>query len=246
MSKALIAYQDRLAGARQRLKERAQLRVLMGPEADPELLHAFLIQWAALSVQLQEPAEHFLVEASRRCAGLGEHGLSLRLLQIASEAIERYRLLADDTRTLAQLWNGRRLPPLDLTYLLTQPQTPSMKRLHAGYEALVNGPEPWALLAARYEAEAMLGSIAAQVTAQAERLLGADVRPCLRSVEALANFTERGSLDKTMVAFLEASPARVERMSEVGERTLQIYADFLVECCVAATNLSTWRDREHG
>jgi hypothetical protein len=49
----------------------------MGADATPELLHAFLIQWAALSVQVQEPAERFLVEASRRCSEVGEHRLAL-------------------------------------------------------------------------------------------------------------------------------------------------------------------------
>ena len=245
MSVPLHTYQDRLAGARQRLKDRQELRILMGPEVSPALLHAFLIQWASLTMQLQEPAERFLVEASRRCAEVGEHRLSLSLLQIASEAIERYRIVADDTRRLAQLWNAGRLPHINLTELLTQPPTPSMKRFHARQQSQVDGPRPWTQLAAVYEADATLGSVAERVSAQAERLLGADVRSCLRSLDALANFQERGSLSRTMIAFLDANPERVDRMVETGESTLGIYVEFLGECCVAAANLASHHDSHH-
>jgi hypothetical protein len=244
MSIPLHTYQERLAGARRSLKDRQELRILMAAEVSPVLLHAFLIQWAALSMQLQEPAERFLVEASRRCAEVGEHRLSLMLLQIASEAIERYRLVADDTRRLAQLWNARRLPHINLTELLTQSSTTSMKRLHASQQSQVDGPRPWTHIAAVYEAEATLGSVAERVSAQAERLLGTDVRNCLRSLDALANFQERGSLGRTMVEFLDANPDRVGRMVETGEHTLEIYVDFLAECCVAAANLESHHEHQ--
>ncbi|KIG15146.1 hypothetical protein DB30_05846 [Enhygromyxa salina] len=243
MSTPLDTYQDRLAGARQGLKNRQELRILMAAEVSPALLHAFLIQWAALTMQLQEPAERFLVEASRRCAEVGEHKLSLSLLQIAGEAIERYRMVADDTRRLAQLWNARRLPHINLTDLLTQSATTSMRRFHESQQLQVDGPRPWTQLAAVYEADATLGSLAGRVTAQAECLLGADVRSCLRSLDALANFEERGSLSRTMVEFLDANPERVDRMAEAGERTLDLYMDFLRECCIAAANLSLHHDR---
>jgi hypothetical protein len=245
MSTPLDTYQDRLAGARQCLKDRHELRVLMSAEVSPALLHAFLIQWAALTMQLQEPAERFLVEASRRCAEVGEHRLSLSLLQIAGEAIERYRLVADDTRRLAQLWNARRLPHMNLTDLLTQAATPSMKRFHARQQSQVEGPRPWTQLAAVYEADATLGSVAGRVTAQAERLLGADVRSCLSSLDALAHFQERGTLSRTMVEFLRANPERVDHMAEAGEATLEIYMDFLRECCIAAANLASHHERHH-
>src|SRR5262249_41121512 len=143
MSTALHAYENQIARARRHLKDRPQLKHLMGSDATPELLHAFLIQWAALSVQLQEPVERFLVEASRRCSAVGEHRLSLTLLHIASEAIDRYRLVAHDTRTLAQLWNSRREPTINLTWLLTQPPTGAMQRLHAHHQSLVASPQPW-------------------------------------------------------------------------------------------------------
>ena len=74
MSVPLHTYQDRLAGARQRLKDRQELRILMGPEVSPALLHAFLIEWASLTMQLQEPAERFLVAASRRCVACAVAG----------------------------------------------------------------------------------------------------------------------------------------------------------------------------
>jgi hypothetical protein len=237
MSTVLHAYESRLGRARRRVKDRPELRRLMEADATAELLHTFLIQWAALSVQVQEPAERFLVEASRRCSEVGEHRLALTFLQIAGEAIDRYRLVANDTRTLAQLWNAKREPTMELTYLLTQPSTPAMQRLHAHHQALVSSSQPWMQLAAIYEADAMLGTVVERVTTQARRLLGEEVRSCLRSLDAIAHFGERSSLAPTMIAFLEANPERVDPMIATAERTLEIYAEFLIECC--ATDLSS-------
>jgi hypothetical protein len=253
MSIALTEYENRLARARRRIKDRPELQHLMSSDATPELLHAFLIQWAALSVQLQEPAERFMVEASRRCSGVGEHRLALIFLQIAGEAIERYRLVANDTRTLAQLWNRRYVqaghqsnrgqPTIELTHLLTQPATSAMKRLHAHHQALVSGPQPWLQLAAIYEADAMLGTVVERVTQQAQRLLGEEVRSCLRSLDAIAHFGERSSLAPTMIAFLDKNPERVDPLVATAERTLEIYGEFLLECCAVASDLSFWPDR---
>lgn len=238
MSDALHAYEDQIAAARGRLKERAELRGLVGADTEAVVLHAFLIEWASLSIQLQEPAERFLVEGSRRCSEVGEHRLSITMLQIASEAIDRYRLVADDTRRLAQLWNGRRRSLLNLTNLLTQSPTPSMRRLHNYSQSLVAGPQPWAQLAVIYETDAMLGSVVERVVGQARRLLGDDVDSCLSSLDAIANFSERGTLGRTMVAFLDANPERVDRMVETGCHTLEIYGDFLQECYDAASHLT--------
>jgi hypothetical protein len=249
LNSPLNEYQGRLARARRRIKDRPELQRLMSADAKAELLHAFLIQWAALSVQLQEPAERFMVEASRRCSEVGEHRLALAFLQIAGEAIDRYRLVANDTRTLAQLWNRRYAgqpgqseptiePTIELTQLLTQPSTSAMKQLHAHHQGLVSSSQPWLQLAAIYEADAMLGTVVERVTQQARRLLGDEVRGCLRSLDAIAHFGERSSLAPTMIAFLDTNPERVDPMAATAERTLEIYGEFLIECCVVASNSS--------
>jgi hypothetical protein len=118
-----------------------------------------------------------------------------------------------------------------------------MKRLHDHHQSLVAGPQPWMQLAAIYEADAMLGTVVERVTGQARRLLGEEVRSCLRSLDAIAHFGERSSLAPTMVAFLDTNPERVDPMVATAERTLEIYGDFLIECCATATDLSFWPDR---
>lgn len=237
MSTTLVSYEDSLVGSRQRLKDQPQLRLMMGADAEPQHLHAFLVQWAALTIQVQEPAERLLVAASRRCSEVGEHRLSLALLQIASEAIERYRLVADDTRRLAQLWNQRWPVHLNMTELLTQPPSRATKRLHGYQLELIEGPQPWTQLAVVYEIEAALAAVAQRVRDHAETLLGADVRGCLRSLESIAHFAVRGSLRRAMITFLDAGPERVEPMAAAGEHCSGIYLDFLVECCVAGSAL---------
>ena len=242
MQSALQTYAEHLGDSRRRLKVQPELRLLMDSGADPQRLHAFLLQWAALSIQAQEPAERYLVSASRRCAEIGEQALSLALLRIASEAIERYRLIADDTRRLTELWNRTWTSHINLTDLLTQPASPTTKRLHGLQAAIVDGPQPWTLLALIYEIEAVLATVARRVGDQAEELLGADVRACLRSLDAIEHFAERGSLRRAMVDFLDGDDSRVTAMVEVGDRGSELYLDFLVECCDAAANLARRRD----
>ncbi|MFO7568074.1 MAG: hypothetical protein R6X02_35865 [Enhygromyxa sp.] len=240
---ALHAYTAELEPARQRQREREELRRLITLEADPGPLHAFLIQWASLSVQLHEPVEQFLAEASRRCASLGESSLALKLLHVALEEIDLYRLLAEDTRALAQLWNDRRLPHLDMTSLLTQPATPAIRRSHAHQREIVLGPSPWALLASVFEVHALLASLAERILQRATRVLGEEVRPGLRTLRMLGERRAR-SVDRAMEALLSASPERQPVMVAVAEQTLEFYGEFLRECCVAGFNLSSWQARQ--
>src|SRR5690554_5137993 len=158
MNTALDAYEAALEAARQRVEDRSDLRRLMAQGAEARELHAFLIQWASLSVQLHDPAEQHLAEASRRCAELGEPKLALTLLHIAINAVDVYRTLADDTRSLAQLWNARRLPHLDMTSLLTQPPAPAIRRCHEFHRQIVFGADPWAQLASVFEVQAILSA----------------------------------------------------------------------------------------
>lgn len=248
MLPALHAYEVEIAAARERLEQRDELRGLVDPDSNPNhwsaFWHAFLIQWASRSVQLHEPTEQFLAEASRRCAELGESKLALTLLHIAVDAIDVYRLLADDTRALAQLWNARRLPHLDMTSLLTQPATPAIRRCHEHHRQLLLGSDPWAELASVFEVQALLASVADRVVAHASALLGDEVRRGLCSLRTLARHGD-SSLTHAMAGFLTAHPERLEVMVAAGTATLDHYADFLLECCVAGFNLASWQARQH-
>lgn len=239
MTNALHAYEAELEPARGDIRE--QLTTL---GAEPGLLHAFLIQWAALSVQLHEPLEQFLAEASRRCAALGKTTLALKLLHIAVHAIDLYRLLADDTRALAQLWNGRRLPHLDLTSLLTQPATQVIRGSHEHQRRMVLGAEPWAELALVFELQSVIASIADKMLEQAARVLGEEVRPGLRTLWLLGQRSIT-TVDDAMTTFLAAHPEHHEVMVATGLETIELYREFLLECRVAAFNLSSWQARQH-
>lgn len=242
---ALHVYEVSIAGARQRLEDRAVLRELLAEGGEDGLFHAFLIQWASLSVQLHEPVEQYLAEASRRCALLGEHALALPLLHVAIDAIEFYRLLAEDTRSLARLWNQRRLPYLNMTSLLTQPPTPAIRRYHDFHRQVVSGADPWTELASVFEVQAMLGAVSERVLGHAARLLGQPAYAALRSLQSLAQHSHSSSLTTAMANFLGAKPERHERMLAVGTQTLDLYGEFLSECCVAGSNLASWPARQH-
>lgn len=236
---SLHAYTCRIEPARRRLRQRPHVRAIVDADRDTRLLHAFLIQWSALSVQLKEPVERFLAAASRRCAELSEHELARGLLRIASDAIERYRCVADDTRVLVELWNRRQGPRIDLTYLLTQPGPPSLAKTFAFHEQLLTGCHPWAELAAIYEVEAMLASFAPQLARLAEAVVGSPPQPGLSSVAVPRVSGTR----RAMADHLARHPDQLERMVVTGERALELYAEFLGDCQGAACHLAAWRER---
>jgi hypothetical protein len=120
-----------------------------------------------------------------------------------------------------------------------------MLRLHDHHAQLVASVQPWAQLAAVYEADAMLGSVVERVVGQAQRLLGDRVRPCLRSLDAIAHFDECSTLARTMVGFLDNNPERLDALAETAVRTLDIYGDFLIECHATASQLCNWPNRRH-
>ncbi len=238
MTTALSAYEAALTPIRRELEQREVLQRLLADDAEAGRVFALLLQWASRSVQLHEPAEQYLAEASRRCAELGEPKLALTMLHIAVDAIDVYRLLADDTRALAQLWNARGRPRVELTSLLTQPASATVRRLHEFHRALVLGPDPWAELAAVFEIQALLAGLADRVIARASALLGDEVRPGLCTLRTLARQGD-SSLTRAMAGFLAANPTDYEIFVDAGTRALELYAEFLHECEVASAQLGS-------
>ncbi|MFV8749139.1 hypothetical protein ACNOYE_01165 [Nannocystaceae bacterium ST9] len=236
----------RLAPARCRLVGRDAVQALIDPDADPALVHGFMVQFAALSVQLQEPAEQFLVAASQRCEELGERGLARALLRLAADAIDHYRLFADDARVLALQWNARQQPELDLTGLLIQPNTPAMRRIFALHGQMILGDEPWTELALVCEIEALIAAVAPLLVLHAERCLGSGIRAGMRSVVGLAIAGDRGRARATMAMLLADHPGRLPAIVRASERMLDHYGEFLDDCMVAAVNLAQWRALAHG
>lgn len=220
--------------------------MLFERSGDPRLVHGLLMQWSALSVQLQEPCERLLVSASHRCGRVDEHPLAMSLLYLASEAIDRYRIIADDARLLTQLWNQRHEPHLDHTALLTQPSPESVRRLLAFFDALVASDEPWAVLAAIHELDAMVVAVAPLIVGQVEGLLGDEYLSALRTLASVSDLDQQPRTQQTLDRFLERFPARLDPMVAAGSRTLDLYANFLADCSVAALNLAGWRRQAHG
>ncbi len=236
---------DQLAPARQRLAEHEAARALLDPAVDPALVLGFMIQFAALSVQLQEPAEQYLVAASQRCEEIGERRLASSLLRLAADAIEHYRLLADDARILALDWNARRWPELDLTSLLTQPPTASMRRISGLHTRILTGDEPWTELALVCEIQAQIASLVPGFVAHAERKLGPSIRAGMRSLDSIALAGRSGRARATMALLLAEEPGRKPMIVRISEQMLACCGEFLDECMVAAVNLARWRQLTH-
>lgn len=234
---------ESLADARFALAEREAVAHLLAPEVDPTLLLGFMVEFAALSVQLQEPVEQFLVAASGRCEQLGERKAARELLRLAHDAIERYADFADDTRALTLRWNAAHQPELDLTGLLTQPNTRAMRRLFALHNQLVTSDEPWAELALICELESMTAAVAPLLVLHAERRLGADIRSGMRGVIGTAVAGDRGRARTCLAQLFVDDPARLATIVHTSERLLELYGDFLDDCMVAALNLARWRER---
>jgi hypothetical protein len=235
-----------LAPARCRLADRDAVQTLIDPATEPALLLGFMVQFAALSMQLQEPAEQFLVAASQGCEALGERRLARSLLRLAADAIDHYRLFADDARVLALQWNAREQPELDLTRLLTQPNTRAMQRIFVLHGQIVGSDEPWAELAMICEIEAMMAAAAPLFVLHAERQLGSGVRAGMRSMVGLATAGDRGRARATLAELLVEHPERLPTIVRASERMLGHYGEFLDECMATAINLANWRQLAHG
>lgn len=242
----LEVLRNELAPTRCRLAQSEAVQALLDPNADPALMLGFMVQFAALCVQLQEPAEQFLVAASQRCEELGERRLARSLLRLAGDAIDHYRLFADDARVLALRWNARQRPELELTGLLTQPCTPAMQRIFALHAEQIASDQPWAELALVCEIEAMIAAAAPLFVLLAERRLGSDIRGGMRSVVSLAMAGDRGRARMTLAELLAEHPERLPTIVHTSERMLGLYAEFLDDCMVAAVNLAHWRQLAHG
>jgi hypothetical protein len=242
----LDALHRAMTPARQRLADRPAVQALIDPDVEPVLVLGFMVQFAALSVQLQEPAEQFLVTASQRCEEMGERRLALSLLRLAADAIDHYRLFADDARVLALQWNAHQQPELDLTWLLTQPSTRAMRKIFALHGHMAGGDEPWAELAMVCEIEALIAAAAPLLVLHAERLLGSGIRAGMRSMAGLAIAGDRGRARATLAELLVAHPERLPKIVDASERMLVHYGEFIDDCMVAAVNLANWRQLAHG
>src|SRR5690606_37769897 len=119
----------------------------------------------------------------------------------------------------------------------------AIRRTHELQRQLVIGSEPWAQLGAVFETHALLASVAEPSLEQASRVLGDDVRPGLRTLRLLGQ-RRNSLLEDAMAALLTSNPERHSVLVTVGEQTLDLYGEFLVECCVAGFNLASWQARQ--
>ena len=233
MERAADTYMSHLAVQRTRVTSRPLLHQLLEPgdeAVDPKLAHAFVLQWTALSMHCQEHGERYAIEASHRCREVGERALSQTMLDLAGEAIDRYRRIADDSRISTQRWNERHEPHVDHTMLLMRRPPDSVLRLFSHLERLLAGPRPWTYLAALVEIEACAAALTR---------IAPELQDELRS-------TERGRPGQAMAdmtALLDHKPERLAPLLEAANATLERIGDILDDCVIAAANLASRRDR---
>ncbi|NVB40734.1 hypothetical protein G6O69_23040 [Pseudenhygromyxa sp. WMMC2535] len=221
--------------------ERAEIAPLLQPGVDPARLHAFSLQWSALSLKLLEESERFLLEGSYRCQAVREYQLGRDMLTLARGSIPRYRRLADHARDLVEQWNERRSVQIGHTQLLTQQTPPSLLRLLQRRRSLLESDAPWTFLAAIHEVDALLTLLGPLLLQRAEE---AQLQPGVRLYTDVVAMSEARTAE-ILDSFLRASPHRVDTLLAAGEDVLNNYADFLAECAIAALNLATARSH-HG
>ncbi len=224
-----------MTDARARVYALPVLSKVFTPEAHPTLAHAYLVQWASLSVQLQEQSERLYVEAGRSCLAAGEQHMAKIMLALAAEAIERYRHIADDARRLVELWNQRQALHLNHTYLLIQPTPDTIVRLVESSEGLISEGRAWALIASQYELDRLYISAGNTLLKFADTLLGPELVSKLQSPRWMAQ--GKGHSRAALAWVLEHHPSRAGTMIEAGTHLLHEYTEFLSTCAVAALNL---------
>lgn len=229
-------YEPLVAEGRGMLEEHPTMVALLDPRLDPEVLERFLIQFCAKGVQMTEPVEGWIRRAGERTQALGLERVGQLLIQHAKHEAGHHRLLMADARSLAQGWNARHRPPVDVEALLASPVTPAIEKYVALHESTIASDMPFGQVAIELEIERMSTTFGPRQIALCKELLGPEI------MQRLSFIQEHVDLDvghtaynrRLMGTLLEERPEAAPRLARLGVQALLAYIEFFGECLAAA------------
>lgn len=238
---ALAAYEARLQSHRDSFARGPALSLLGGTARAPDLLHLFLIHFAAYGIEMTRPVEGWIRRAGERCCETGFADLGEALVSHAAHEAGHENLMIADLWSLAERWNERAARRIDPIALAAANVPDSVRQYHALHDDVAAGDAPFAQVAIEYEIEALSVRHGPALAASADGLLAGpggesgngDGRSFLR--EHIALDTAHTDFNRRQIARLLAGrPDCLEPLAEAGARALDIYGRFVADCLRAA------------
>ncbi len=229
-------YQPLVEEARQAYVSTDTYQQATNPNADPEFLDRFLIEFCALGVHMTEPVDRWIRGAGQRCRELGLSELGEALERHAEHEAGHHLMMINDTRTLVELWNRSGRQPLDADELLARPPSPGSKRYIDLHERTIASDAPWGQLAIEYEIERLSVVAGPPLMQNVAAVCGED------RIDALSFLTDHIALDQAHTVFnrkqlnqlLAERPDAAESLGAAGSAALDVHGAFLADCAVAA------------
>lgn len=200
---------------------------------DPDRLFAFLLHFCALGYQMTRPVEDWISRAGQRCRERGWHELGAALERHAHHEAGHERMMAEDTRTLARLWQERTGDEaVDPEVLLALPPSQGVERYVRLHEGIIAGEWPCAQLAIELEIERLSVSHGPALLKRCHEVLGAEA---LSSLSFLGHHVELDLghtrfNERQLQAFLALHPGALRPMQMAGRAALAAYGAFLGDC----------------
>lgn len=234
-----LEYERRIEPARQRFAANPTLAELTAADIDPFLLELFLLNFAAMGVQMTEPVEGWIRRAAQRCAELGDPVLAQALQGHAAAEAGHHLMMIHDTHALVARINARHSCRLDAGELLEAPPCPGAAHYIRVHERVIGGPVPFGQVALEYEIEMLPLRYGPTMLSAWVACLGREILECLSFI------TEHIELDvghtkfnaRQLEQLLERNAAVLPTLVEDGEEVLEAYGIFLTDCLKGAARM---------
>ncbi|MCK6597504.1 MAG: hypothetical protein L6Q37_04005, partial [Bdellovibrionaceae bacterium] len=200
-------------------------------ESDPKKLHAFLLVWTAMSIQMTERVEDWIKRAGENCTNKNFTEVGEKLQYHSKQEADHDKMLVTDVNFLIEKWNkvyNDTLTLNDLFKIGTLPETQYYVDLH---ENVINSQHPYCQTAIEFEIERISVVYGPRMIDNLLFILGDDFEP------GISFLAEHVLLDQGHTKFnidlMEkclAAKASLSEMVKTGSDALTIYAGFLNHC----------------
>jgi hypothetical protein len=198
--------------------------------SDPVLPELFMIYWTVLSAGLTGPIPHYLRSAGEKCREKGLPEMAEFFFEHCEEEDGHDGWAKKDTEKLVVRWNKRHPQlVLDTEELLSQKDSPAVKRYHEMHEKFIFGEAPYGELAIDVEIELITVKYGPKFLLKCIAKMGPGIIFDMSFLREHVRF-DFGHTDKNFDVIhrlLEQHPEFLEHLVDAGRGGLETYAGFL-------------------
>lgn len=233
---ALSLYEARLQPHRDIFANAPAFAFLGGAVRETEILHLFLLHYAAFGIEMTRPVEGWIRRAGEKCHATGLTEIGKGLMSHAAHEAGHEKLMIADVWALAERWNAHHAHRIDPIALARDGLPQSVRDYHALHDALTAGDAAFAQIAVEYEIEALSVRHGPALVASADGLLGGSgAEGCSFLREHVALDAAHTEFNRRQIARLLAGrPDCLDALVDAGARALEVYGRFIADCLKAA------------